>query len=80
MCGVILFTGVYQWPIAHYSYLPLQQPGLVMVGIAWINDIAFVFGRTEVLWSFDDMQGSLQWFDSAQCCTHSKKHSIIFGA
>ena len=35
------------------------------MGIAWINDIAFVFGRTEVLWSFDDMQGSLQWFDSA---------------
>ena len=46
MCGVILFTGVYQWPIAHYSYLPLQ-PGLMVVGIAWINDIAFVFGRTE---------------------------------
>ena len=64
MCGVMLFTGVYQWPIAHYSYLPLQ-PGLMVVGIAWINDIAFVFGRTEVLWSFDDMQGSLQWFDSA---------------
>ena len=51
-----------------------------MVGIAWINDIAFVFGRTEVLWSFDDMQGSLQWFDSAHIGSKEQQHGIIFGA